>query len=401
MNAIDGPDLSGKDYSKGNGDMKVSVPQKELADAIAIAKKGISHRATLPVLSAFKVDANGRLTIQGTDLETVIRASVDVKADADGTAIIPSKMFEQTVKGMKGQTVTLDAGEGEISIRGDLGGVYRLKTLSLEDYPATAPQAGADILLDAGELARALARVIPSASGDESRQVLTGISLEIAQGTLTLAATDGYRLAVATVAYVGAEGFTAKGVAPAGPLKELAKVAKKAGAGESVSFTCDPDHRAELDGTYGTFQVGALEIGCRFICGQFPNWRQIIPAGYQNVATLPNEVTQSVLSRVGLYAQNNLPVKLTFGATWEGTKSTVLEISAHTPDVGEASETVGTPYQGDPLVIAFNPGFLAEGLKCCGSEQVTFEAGDGLKPAILRPADEEGFTYLLMPVRLS
>jgi DNA polymerase III subunit beta len=109
--------------------------------------------------------------------------------------------------------------------------------------------------------------------------------------------------------------------------------------------------------------------------------------------TVPKEALLDVTKRVGLLAQNNLPVKLRLDAE--------LEISAHTPDVGEGQEVIDAEYTGDPLVIAFNPGFLNDGASAVQGERLVLEAADGLKPAVLRGEDDRSFTYLLMPVRLS
>jgi DNA polymerase-3 subunit beta len=100
-----------------------------------------------------------------------------------------------------------------------------------------------------------------------------------------------------------------------------------------------------------------------------------------------------VIKRVGLLAQNNLPVKLRLGNE--------LEVSAHTPDVGEGQEVLDAEYSGESLVIAFNPQFLHDGVSAVQGERVLIEVGDGLKPAILKSEKDSSFTYLLMPVRLS
>ena len=134
-------------------------------------------------------------------------------------------------------------------------------------------------------------------------------------------------------------------------------------------------------------------IGSRFIEGEFPKYRQLIPQGYANELTVDREALLDVVRRVGLLAQNNLPVKLRLDAE--------LEVSAHTPDVGEGQEVLDAEYKGEPLVIAFNPQFLNDGASVIRSDRLVIQAGDGLKPAILKGADEDGFTYLLMPVRLS
>jgi DNA polymerase-3 subunit beta len=150
----------------------------------------------------------------------------------------------------------------------------------------------------------------------------------------------------------------------------------------------------EIGGTEdGAKGVGQQLIGSRFIEGEFPNYRQLIPEGYANALTVERDALLEVTKRVGLLAQNNLPVKLQLGPQ--------LEISAHTPDVGEGQEVLDAEYQGEPLVIAFNPQFLYDGASVIQTEKLILEAGDGLKPAILHGEDERAFTYLLMPVRLS
>jgi DNA polymerase-3 subunit beta len=141
--------------------------------------------------------------------------------------------------------------------------------------------------------------------------------------------------------------------------------------------------------------VAAAEsvIGSRFIEGEFPNYRQLIPDGYQNVLTVDREGLLEVTKRVGLLAQNNLPVKMRLDPE--------LEISAHTPDVGEGQEVLDAEYFGDPFVIAFNPGFLNDGLSAIQTKRMVLKAGDGLKAAVLQGENDDAFTYLLMPVRLS
>ena len=138
---------------------------------------------------------------------------------------------------------------------------------------------------------------------------------------------------------------------------------------------------------------GDLVIGSRFIEGEFPKYRQLIPQGYGNVLRVERDALLEVVKRVGLLAQNNMPVKLQLGKE--------LEISAHTPDVGEGQEVIDADYEGEPLVIAFNPQFLHDGGSAIQRQRLELQAGDGLKPAILRGEGDVSYTYLLMPVRLS
>ena len=181
-------------------------------------------------------------------------------------------------------------------------------------------------------------------------------------------------------------------VLPARTLAELARALQ--GATGAVTATMKENLMAFAVPSGGEGAgIGGSVIGSRFIEGEFPNYRQLIPQGYANALTVDREGLLEVTRRVGLLAQNNLPVKLSLGSE--------LEVSAHTPDVGEGQELLEAEYEGEPLVIAFNPQFLYDGGSAVQTEKLVLEAGDGLKPAILRGDSEPAFTYLLMPVRLS
>jgi DNA polymerase-3 subunit beta len=295
--------------------------------------------------------------------------------------------------------VSLARGEGEVEI-GSGRGQFRVKTLATDDYPELpiddreGLEEGVALEISQAELAVGLSQVIRSASPDESRQILTGVLWEVSPGELTLAATDSYRLAVRRFTTTSAQTVEPrKVVVPARGLSELAR-ALQGGAAEVRTLVRD-NLIVFFVRTQPEKGSGAEEsvIGSRFIEGEFPNYKQLIPTGYENAVRVDREALLEVVRRVGLLAQNNMPVKLQLGKE--------LEVSAHTPDVGEGQEIVDADYNGEPLVIAFNPQFLSEGAAAVESERLVIELADGLKPAVLHGDGDESFTYLLMPVRLS
>jgi DNA polymerase III subunit beta len=375
--------------------MKFRCERDDLLEAVQFSSRAISNRATLPVLSGLRVDASeaGRVSIAATDLELTMETVFQAGVDTPGTSIVPGRLFGEMIRSLSPGQVSLMGGDAEVEI-GSGRGQFRVKSLAQDDYPALAIEERADedgirIEVDGAQLANALSQVVKSASSDESRQVLTGVLWEMAAGTLTLAATDSYRLAVRTLEVGGGPEDEKKVILPARALGELAR-ALQGGAPVSVM----------IKENLIIFSIGSSAgagsesvIGSRFIEGEFPKYRQLIPQGYANELTVDREGLLDVVRRVGLLAQNNLPVKLRL--------DTELEISAHTPDVGEGQEVLDAEYKGEPLVIAFNPQFLNDGASAIREERLVIQAGDGLKPAILRGAGEEGFTYLLMPVRLS
>lgn len=381
--------------------MKFRCERDDLLESVLFATRAISNRATLPVLSGLRVEATdgGEVRVAATDLELTIETSFKAGVDEPGKVIVPGRLFGEMARSLGAGQVSLMTGEGEVEI-GSGRGQFRVKSLASDDYPALPGEDGAgggeaiSVKLTGAELATALAQVVKSASPDESRQVLTGVLWEIGSDKLTLAATDSYRLAVRDLPVAGGPDETRKVILPARALSELARVLQS-GAGASlvaevrenlISFRLAP---GEQQGS----GAGESVISSRFIEGEFPNYRQLLPSGYTNKLTVDRDALLEVVHRVGLLAQNNLPVKLQLGAE--------LEVSAHTPDVGEGQEVLDATYEGDPLVIAFNPQFLHDGGSAIQQASLRLEAGDGLKPAILKGEGDESFTYLLMPVRLS
>jgi DNA polymerase-3 subunit beta len=377
--------------------MKFRCERDDLLGAVQFASRAISNRATLPVLSGLKVEVRdeGEVRVGATDLELTMGTSFRASVDEPGMAVVPGKLLGEMSRSLSGGQLTVAGGDGDVEI--DSGrGRFRMKALAPEDYPELPTEEEGDgdsvvVEVDGGALARALSQVIRGASSDESRQVLTGVLWELEQGRLSLAATDSYRLAVKELEVSGGPEQMRKVVLPARALGELGR-----------SLQAGPQRvRAELKEHLIVFVLaredenapGGTVIGSRFIEGEFPKYRQLIPEGYGNVLRVEREAMLEVVRRVGLLAQNNMPVKLRLGPE--------LEVSAHTPDVGEGQEVLDATYEGEPFVIAFNPQFLVDGGSAIQGEGLVLEAGDGLKPAILRGEGEDGYLYLLMPVRLS
>ncbi len=375
--------------------MKFRCERDALSEAIQFASRAISNRATLPVLSGLRIDASeeGRVSVAATDLELTMETVFQAGVDTPGKSIVPGRLFGEMIRSLSPGQVNVMAGDAEVEI-GSGRGHFRVKSLAQDDYPALAieeraQEDGVRIEVDGAQLAAGLSQVVKSASGDESRQVLTGVLWEMASGTLTLAATDSYRLAVRGLEVTGGPEEERKVILPARALGELARALQ---GGAPVSTTIKENLIIFAIGSHAA-GAGESVIGSRFIEGEFPKYRQLIPQGYSNELTVDREALLEVVRRVGLLAQNNLPVKLRL--------DTELEVSAHTPDVGEGQEILDAQYEGEPLVIAFNPQFLNDGASAIRGDRLVIQAGDGLKPAILRGAGDETFTYLLMPVRLS
>jgi DNA polymerase III subunit beta len=248
--------------------------------------------------------------------------------------------------------------------------------------------------MKAEEFALTVAQVARAASADDARPVLTGVSLEAGTDSLTAAATDSYRLAVRTVPWEQGADLTV--LVPRRALDEARRSAEQLGG----------EVRLMLEPSQVTFAFGDRRITTRLIEGMFPDFRQLIPAGHDRRLVVDRMELAEVVRRVSVVGETNTTAT---PVTLHLTEDTV-RVTAGSGEVGEAEESLAGRLEGEPLTIAFNPRYLADGLDAVGGEQVALEFRDELKPAVLRPSPDNAgdgedvaagdFLYLLMPVRV-
>jgi len=179
---------------------------------------------------------------------------------------------------------------------------------------------------------------------------------------------------------------------PARALQELARIAQGSDKGS------DDDKLKELSVSVRAnqiiFEIGGDVLSSRLIDGQFPNYRQLLPDAFEHELTLASGELTEVVRRISLMAQKNAPLRLKFS---EGE----LTISAQTPDVGEASQTLPVPFAGEQFEIGFNPEFLRDGLESSEGGDLVLKLISPLRPGLIESADGSGFLYLIMPIRLN
>jgi DNA polymerase III subunit beta len=265
------------------------------------------------------------------------------------------------------------------------GARFHLRTLPAEDFPRFPEFEDGGAVLPAQPLAETIDRVARAASRDEVRPILTGVLFQAEGTTLTMVATDSYRLSVKHTELETLLGAPIEANVPARALRELARIVGQEGPGEVA---------ISLARNQAVFLAGSVVLFSRLIEGQFPSWRQLIPESFEHEVRLPRGELLEVARRVSQLAQRNAPLRFAFA---EGE----LTVAAETPEVGDASEALPAPYGGEPLEIAFNPQFLIEGLESVDGDELVMKLSSPLRPGLLEPVDREDFSYLVMPIRLN
>ena len=364
--------------------MKLRCERDVLVEALATAGRATAGRGGAPVLSGVRLETRRDLLVAtATDLDLTITTQLPVTGLDDGAVVAPGRLVTDIVRALDPGAVTVEAEEEDLRITSGRS-VFSVRTHPVDDFPRLPAPVGDEVTLPAEGLAEALRQVVRAASGEDSRPILTGVLMTAEEGGLRLVSTDSYRLAVRDLTGVGILSDGEKVLVPSRALTELGRLL--GGPGEVA---------LRLGSHDATFRVGAVWLTTRLIEGEFPNYKQLIPAFYPNTLVIGREALSEALRRVKLLAKDPVtPVRISL--TTESARLTVI-----TPDWGQASEEIDARYDGAEMTVAFNPTYLMDGLDAIPGDEVSLSTVDALKPATLRPLQGEDFLYLLMPVRVS
>jgi DNA polymerase III subunit beta len=415
--------------------MKFRVGREALGEAVAWVARALTSRPVVPVLSGMLVQADGDgLTLSCFDYEVSARMRIEAHVEEAGTALVPGRLLAEITRSLPAQDV-------EVASDADMVGLscgsaeFTLVSLPLEEYPALPEQPPPAGTVDGGVLAVAAAQVGPAASRDDTLPMLTAVCLEIDGDTLTLAATDRYRLAVREVSWVPAvPGLRAAAMVPVRTLADVARtmapgvpVTVAFGTGEAGAAPEAGAGRSPrpADGMI-SFEGGNRRLTARLIGGEFIKYRSRFPEEFGSSALLPASAFTEAVRRVSLVADRVSPVRLAFNP------GTVV-IEAQTDGRARAVETVPAEFEGDERVISFSPHYLLDGLGAAAASatpprqagasgddedetpadpgQIRLEFTTAAKPALitwaadggLAPGDSAGtpaFRYLVVPLRV-
>lgn len=362
--------------------MKLRCERDVLAEALATAGRATTGRSSLPVLGGLHLRLTGdTLTVTGSDLDLTIRLDVAVAGQQDGVTVVPAKLVADVVRSLGSGAITLEAGPEEVTIAGGRS-EFTIKPYNAEDYPRVSVLEQSGVTMPAEQFAEALRQVVRAASTDELRQILTGVLLTAEETGLRLVATDSYRLAVRDLPGHQVLGTEQRVIVPSRALAELQRMLS--GAGELT---------LRLGDNEATFDLGTTSLTTRLIAGEFPNYRQLIPPTHPIKVTFARESLLEALRRVKIFARHATPVRLDLAPD-------AVTLSTIDREFGNATEVVDAQLEGDELMVAFNPDYLAMGVEAVGTDEVTIELLDGQKPAIIRGVGVAEYLYLLMPVKV-
>jgi len=370
--------------------MEFSVTKSALLNELNTTQGVIERKTTIPILSNLLVEAQGScLTITATDLELSIRTSCEAKIKKEGAGTIPAKKLLELVRLLP---------EGEIKVKLlDNHWVeivsdrkkYKLVGMAKENFPALPAMPHTLVKVPAAILESLIAKTKFAISMEESRYTLNGGLLILRPDTLAMVATDGHRLALAETDHklAGLNGEV-KVLIPKKAMDEVEKLSSAAGSDAHIDFAKDESHLF--------FQVGHRLLISRILTGQFPNYEAVLPRdNNKHVVIERAELTDAVRRVSQLADQRSHAVK--FSISNEG-----VEISASSPEYGEAKESIEKEYKGDPISIGFNSSYMLDFLSAAADGPISIELKDEQSAGQLRPLADESYRYryVIMPMRI-
>ncbi len=372
--------------------MKFTVDSAVLTDSVNWVSRSLSTRPIMTALLGIVIDAQKDVTLSASDLETSAKSSFSADVKEAGRVLVPGRLLSEISKNLPNKSVSFTLDGSRVLVTAG-SAKFTLPTLPINEYPnlPTLPETSGSITSEL--FATAVNQVAVAAGRDDSLPTLTGIHVDINKESITLAATDRYRLAVREINWTPNDPeITTSALLRA---RTLADAARTIANTKSVSLAIAPTTSNErLIG----FSSEAKSMTSRQLDGTFPPYRHLLPA--ENIATAVIEVSKLLDSvrRVALVTDKTVPLRLKF-------KDGTLQLEAGAGDDAQATEELEITYQGEAIEIAFNPTFLTDGLSALGTTYVNIAFTGSNKPAMLSGKNkidgetDSSYRYLLMPMR--
>ena len=363
--------------------MKLVVNKDVMLEGLQKVQSIVGSRTTLPILyNVFMKADKESLVLAATDLEVSVRTSVEAKVTRVGGTTLPARRLFSIFRELPAAEIEMDVDDKDTATIRAGSSVFKIIGISEDEFPPLSSfQGGRQYVLEQETFRRMLACTHFAASSDESRYILNGVLLSFRGGKLTVVATDGRRMAHFEQEVEMGKDTEGDWVVPSKAVNELLK-----NLGEKGTV------KIHVTENQAAFEFDNLLVITKLLEGTYPNFKQVIPAHCEERVSLEREGLLNAIRRVALLVSDKSnSVTLSFG------KNKLL-ISAVSPEVGEATESMPVKYSGKDISVSFNPEFLVDPLRAVDGDEVSMEMSDELSPGVLKTT--RPFLYVLMPMRV-
>ena len=374
--------------------MKVTVSQQQLSHGLSVVSRAVSPRSTLPVLANVLVTTDeGRLRLSATNLELGISCWIGAQISEEGAITIPARTFADLVSNLPNDTVTLTMNGKNQTLNVQCGtNSTDIKGIDAQEFPPMpVPNMERGIELNVADFKEMIHQVVFSASNDEARPVLQGVSMSVEDTTMTLAATDGFRISVRKASLSAPINTPISAIVPGRALSELARIATD---GKDSIIMVMPPGRGQV-----VFHLNDIELVTQLIEGSFPDYNAIIPRSFKTATIVSAAEFSKACKQAEIIAREGTNV-VRISIMPGGDEPGEVEISAQSEETGSSEVTLDATVEGPALVIAFNVRFLREALDVIPTPNVVLETNANNTPGTIRPVGSSEYLHVIMPMHL-
>jgi DNA polymerase-3 subunit beta len=374
--------------------MKFKINRDHFSNGLQQVLNVVGSKATMPILSNVLIEAEGdHLSLTTTNLDLGIRCRIKATVGEVGAITLPVRKLATIIRELPNLDVQIESSSNhQVKITSG-GSIFRIMGIGKEEFPPLPEFSDEKAFqLEQAQLSAMLKSVSYAQSGDETRYILNGVYFSFQEGKLTLVATDGRRLALIAKELEFPADQGGNLILPAKTVAELLRLLDK---GEKLKIAFNERRVAfqiYTDDDESGF-VGDTFLVSKVVEGTYPNYQQVIPKETHQRIKVERELLLQCVHRAALVTSeksNSVKIKVS---------NNLLEITASSPDFGEAHESLAVSYSGPDLQVAFNPQFVMDPLKALAKDEVFFEVKDEVSPGVFKTL--ENFLCVIMPVRLN
>jgi DNA polymerase-3 subunit beta len=377
--------------------MKATVQQQQLSHGVSVVARAVSARSTLPVLSNILVKTDeGRLRLSATNLELGISCWIGARIMEEGAVTVPARTFADLISNLPNDEVVLSLDERTQTLNVRCGSLNSdIKCISAEEFPPMpSPDLGSSLPLNVTNFKEMIQEVVFAASNEDTRPSLTGVHMTYEGDNLVMAATDGYRISIATSPIAEKPSQKLDALIPARALAELSRIATDADETLLMAF---PSGRGQV-----IFHMNEVELVSQLIEGNFPNYAAIIPPSFKTKTILSTANFLKACKQTEIIArEGNFIAKLDIEPEEGSDKAPQLQISASSEQTGSSEVIVDASVDGQPLLISFNIRYLREALEVIKTPNVSLETNAANTPGMIRPVGDDSYRHIIMPMNVS
>ena len=377
--------------------MKLSCLQENLNKGLNLVGRAAAARTTLPITNNIYLGTDhGRLKLVATNLEMAISCWIGAKVEEEGAITVPARTISEFVASLPNDKVDMTLSlHSKILEMKCARFEAKMSGVDAKDFPPIPHiEDGISAQVNADLLKKGIRKVVFAAATDDSRPVLTGVNAEFDNETLTLAAADGFRLAVYKMPL---ESKMSQKVTAIIPSRTLAELLKLSGEQEDpVTIVLSPS-RSQI-----IFRLKDIELVSQLIQGTFPQYNQLIPQSFGTRVVADVKQFAQANKTASIFARDGSGiVRLVITPGASDVVPGKMTVSARAEELGEDTGDIDVTVQGDEAKIAFNNRYLADVLDAIGEAQVALEVTNPSSPGVFRPVTADNYLHVVMPMFVS